>query len=356
MPSPEIIAEIGSAHHGNIDHARRLVAAVADAGADCCKTQIIFAHEIIHQRTDAVVNNHTPVDLYARLKSLERPYSFYKNIRQFCDNANIAFLPSVFGDKSLAIAMELRCARIKIASAELNHCPLLRAVARATCDVILSTGVSTLADIEMALDIIPVRRCALLHCVTAYPAPTHEYNLRLINTLGAIFGAPVGVSDHSPDPYLVPLLATVLRAAIIEKHIVLERSATDLDDCVAIVPKQLRELCVRAHHAARHPEDAMQALREQYSEPEIAATLGDGIKRCAPSEQRNYETTNRSIRALTTIRAGDRLSTQNCAILRGETLGGGLSPYLWSAIEGAIAGYTIEAGYGIQWEHLLPAQ
>ena len=369
---PEIIAEVGSAHGGDIDVALSLVRELAGMGADTYKVQIIFADEILHPRYGYVTINGRSTNLYADFQKLEQPIQFYERIYRECGRLGISFLASVFGTRSLDIALKLGCRRIKIASPELNHIPLLQEVAGSGCSVILSTGVSRVGDIELAVGQFPRGRCTLLHCVTAYPAPPQEYNLRLIETLGGLFSLPVGVSDHSSDPFLVPLLSVHSGAAVIEKHIVPEHTHQQLDDAVALLPTQFAELCRRVRDAAGVPAEVrMQSIIAEYGAKLVTATLGDGQKRLAPREAENYGRSNRCIRAITDIRAGETLSEKNCAILRGEgePAGSGISdstdspargradpgclhPRQWALVLGAVARKNIGDGQRIRLDHI----
>ena len=202
-----IIAEIGTSHRGDPARARALVDAAAKAGADCVKTQIVYAEEIVHPNTGLVELPGGAVSLFDRFRQLEVSRQFFAEMNEYCERRNVAFLASCFGPRSLADLVALGLDTVKIASPELNHVPLLDRVRDAGLSAILSTGVSTLADIDRAVRRIGPEAAALMHCVTAYPAPETEYNLRVISNLSRALEVPVGVSDHSLDPRLVPAAA-----------------------------------------------------------------------------------------------------------------------------------------------------
>lgn len=242
---------------------------------------------------------------------------------------------------------------MKVASPELNHLPLLERLKDFGLPAILSSGVSTLGDIERALETLGPLPRALLHCVTAYPAPPEDYNLRLLASYAALFGIPVGVSDHSLDPLLVPALAVAEGAALVEKHICLSRRDPGLDDPIALDPGDFARMARAVAEAARNPEESLESLRRDYGATRIEAVLGSGRKVLAPSEAANYGRTNRSLHALIDIGVGMRIDEGNAALLRTEKLlRPGLPPAEWPAARGRVARQAIPAGEGIRWEDL----
>ncbi len=356
-----VIAEIGTAHRGDRRRALELVDAAAEAGADCVKTQIVYADEIVHRKTGLVELPGGAVPLWERFRELEADPALFSDMAERCRSRGVTFLASCFGPRSLQDLVDLGAEAVKIASPELNHLPLLKAVRDAGMDVLLSTGVSTLGDIETALEAIAPQPAALLHCVTAYPAPPEEYNLRLLDALATIFGRPVGVSDHSLDPILIPTVAAALGAVCIEKHFTLERAGGGLDDPIALEPAAFRGMVesVRGAEASRASEpvgrdETLATLARQFGPELLESVLGDGVKRLAPSEAENYGRSNRSILAAADIAPGEAIGPENAAILRSEkNLTPGLPPEHWDTIQGARAAKPISDGEGIQWEQLL---
>lgn len=346
-----IIAEIGTTHLGDETKAYELIDAAGDAGADCIKFQLIYADEILHPLTGAVLLPGGKVNLYERFKELERPPEFYKRLKEYTEKRGLAFLCTPFGPASLALLEQMGVDAIKIASPELNHLPLLKQAAAYGKPVILSTGVSLLKDIELALSIIK-DRAILLHCITAYPAPEEEYNLCLLPNLAGIFGVPVGVSDHSMDPVLVPVLSRINGACIIEKHFTLTKSGAGLDDPIAITPDEFKRMAESIRKAEEEEgEKTLSRLKETRGDEKIKAILGDGIKRLAPSEKNNYKTTRRSIHARDDIEAGDVFSPENTGIYRSEkNLLPGLEPEYLPLITGKRSRRKVSAGQGISWD------
>jgi sialic acid synthase SpsE len=349
-----IIAEIGTGHGGSLQKAKELIAAAAEAGADCAKFQCVFADEIIHPNTGTVPLPGGRVALYDRFRALEAGEDFYASVKAYAESLGLVFLCTPFGLGSARLLRALGCEAMKVASPELNHFPLLDELASYGLPTILSSGVSTMADIDRAL-----RRfggvasgIALLHCVTAYPAPAADYNLRVLSSLGSAFGIPVGVSDHSLDPLLVPTLSVAAGGTIVEKHICLSREEKGLDDPIALPPADFAAMArsIRAAQATS-PEATIAALASEFGAADVEAVLGDGIKRLAPSEADNYSRTNRSIHALREIRRGEAFDSSNLAILRSEkVLRPGLDPDLLGVLVGRRAMRDIPSGEGVEWE------
>jgi len=243
---------------------------------------------------------------------------------------------------------------IKIASPELNHFPMLEEIARYGVWKIVSSGVSKLGDIEKAFDVLGCDRSILLHCVTSYPAPEEEYNLKLIPNLAAILGLPVGVSDHSLDPTLVPVLSVLVGGVAVEKHFTLSNEGDGLDDRIALVPDRFRMMVDMLKRAVREPDLMWRELEGRYGKRKIEEILGDGVKRLAESERESYLTTNRSIHAIREIEKGEKLSETNIAILRTEkNLKPGLDPSFYRLVLGKKVVRRVESGDGIEWDDLL---
>lgn len=346
-----IIAEIGTSHDGDIKKAEDLIIAASEAGVDCVKFQYVIAEEIIHPDTGKVSLPGGEIPLFQRFTELEKPLDFYYNLKTITEANNLSFLCTPFGVRSAENLKNIGVDGFKIASPELNHYPLLEKVS--DFPVILSTGVSTLGDIERALK-YPNNGAALLHCITSYPAPEGEYNLNVIPNMSKIFGIPVGVSDHSKDPVLVPSLSTAIGGAVIEKHITLSREGDGLDDPIAITPPELTLMCKKVREAEKNNyQETIGVLYEQFGKKRVDGTLGSGVKTLAASESENYRTTNRSIMAIANIEKGEPFTKKNTALLRSEkVLMPGLSPDFYLSVLKRKAVLNIKSGHGITWEHL----
>ena len=355
-----VIAEIGTGHAGDLAKARELVAAAADSGADCAKFQCVFADEIIHPNTGTVPLPGGDIALYDRFLEMEEGPDFYAALKECAEARGLLFLCTPFGLRSARLLRALGCEAMKVASPELNHLPLLAELASYGLPTLLSSGVSTLADIDRGLRVLrgqsPVEAggaaLALLHCVTAYPAPASDYNLRVLESLGRLFGIAVGVSDHSLDPILVPALSIAAGGVVVEKHICLSRGDSGLDDPIALPPADFARMTAAIRRAQAAEREATIALMKgEYGAAAVEAALGDGVKRLAPSEAANYRRTNRSLHALRDIEKGEVFGEGNAAVLRTEkVLRPGLDPEFFVLILGRRATRHIPSGEGIEWE------
>ncbi len=354
--NPLVIAEIGTGHGGDPAKAAELLHAAREAGAGCAKFQHVYAREILHPRTGFVPLPGGSIPLFDRFRALETGPDFFADLKERAESLGLLFLCTPFGTRSARELADIGVRALKVASPELNHAELLDEVARRALPTILSSGVSTLGDIERALDRlrvpaggIPSR--ALLHCVTAYPAPEEEYNLRILDPLSRLLGLAVGVSDHSRDPVLVPALAVCAGASIVEKHICLSRSDPGLDDPIALPPEEFLRMTRAVRAAAEDPSSAREALDREYGSVRVESVLGDGRKRLAPSERAAYGRTNRSLHALAPIARGEPFTRDNVAALRTEKiLRPGLGPEFLDVLLGRKAARDIPDGEGIEWE------
>lgn len=365
-----IIAEIGTSHEGSVEKARALVDAAADSGADTIKFQWVYADEILHPKTGFVKLPTGDIPLYERFRQLECVPSFYKEMLDYVHSKGCKFCCSPFGLRSLRELLELKPDFVKIASPELNHFPMLKALAEyrkkvgvEEVPVILSSGVSRKEDIKNAIDIVGRENVSLLHCITSYPAPEEEYNIKVISSLKKEFSIETGLSDHSLDPVLVPVLSVACGGTVIEKHITLSRQTKGLDDPVALEPEAFGLMVHTVHQTEatfRHygevvgMERTIEQLSEQYGRERVMAVLGDGIKRLAPAEEANYGRTNRSLHFMHDMKAGQIIDQNDVAVLRTEKiLTPGLTPDWLDKVIGAKLARDVEDGAGVQKEDLI---
>jgi len=349
-----IIAELGTSHEADPVKAGELIEAAAEAGADCIKFQIVYAREILHPNTGEVDLPGGKIRLFDRFRQLEVDPSFFAEMKEKVEKKGLIFLCTPFGLQSARELRELSPKCVKIASPELNFTSLIREIASYRLPTLLSTGVSKLGDIEEALSIFEEtagegNSVCLLHCVTSYPAPEKDYNLRVLKSLSRVFGVPVGISDHSLDPCLVPALGTAMGAAVIEKHFRLSCSNSGLDDPIALPPASFAQMVQAVRRAEKAGSDeTIDAMCRECGKDLVESILGNGIKRLAPSEKVNYQRTNRSIHALSDINEGETIERDMVACLRTEKiLTPGLSPSWEEQIIGLKAKRFIPSGKGI---------
>jgi N-acetylneuraminate synthase/N,N'-diacetyllegionaminate synthase len=304
-----VIAEAGVNHNGDPALARALIDAAADSAADAVKFQTF--------RTSALTSRTAPKAAYQieatgagesqseMLMRLELSTETLRALQAHAAARGIVFFSTPFDEASADTLAALGVPMFKIPSGEITNLPLLRHIAAKGKPIILSTGMSTLDEVAQALAAIgdvadvPV---AILHCVSAYPAPVGEVNLRAMDALRDRFGRPVGLSDHTLG--LEIALAAVARgAAIVEKHLTLDKNLPGPDHRASLEPAEMAEL--------------VRGIRN------IEAALGDGVKRPMPSELDTRRVARKSLVAARALRAGEELVKDAVAVKRPGT---GISP------------------------------
>lgn len=349
-----IIAEAGVNHNGEEALAFQLVEAAHQAGADIVKFQTFKAKSLATEQAKKaeyqVANTQIEESQFAMLSRLELPYEVHHRLVKHCESLGIEFLSTAFDSESLAFLVgNLGLKSLKLPSGELTNAPLVLEHARTGCDLIVSTGMATMAEIETALGVIAFgyitehdtepslqafeeayvspegqkalkEKITLLHCTTEYPAPMEEINLRAMDTLGNTFDLPAGYSDHS-EGITIPIVAAARGAVLIEKHFTLDKNMNGPD-----------------HNASLEP-DELKAMVKAIRQVEIA--LGSGVKTPTVSEVKNKSVVRKSIVAATDIEEGEDLNKSNLMIKRP---GSGLSPYRYWDLIGCKATKAYKAG------------
>ena len=317
-----IIAEAGVNHNGDIEMAKALIDAAADAGADIVKFQTFVAERLVTgvaRKADyQVTNTGSSESQYQMLKRLELTSQMHDELIEHSARRGIEFFSTAFDLQSLDYLMSLGMKRIKIPSGEITNLPYLRSIGSFAKQVILSTGMSNLADIEAALDVLeqagtPRSQIVVLHCNTEYPAPINEVNLKAMQSIATAFGVRVGFSDHTEGTEIA-LAAVALGASVIEKHFTLDRKLPGPDHLASIEPIDLARL--------------VSSIRN------VELAMGDGIKRAGRSEARNLPIVRKSIVAAMPIRQGEAFTFSN---LIAKRPGSGISPMRWDEVVGKIA-------------------
>lgn len=317
-----IIAEAGVNHNGDMSTARQLIDVAAEAGADMVKFQTFSADRLA--TADAAKADYQTRALgdgesqQTMLRRLELTRDMHVALIAHCKSRRIQFFSTGFDEGSVDFLAELGLDRFKIPSGEITNMPYLRHVGKYGKPVILSSGMSTLGEIEAALDVLegagtPRERITVLHCNTEYPTPMPDVNLRAMLTIGDAFGVAVGYSDHTLGTE-VAVAAAALGASVIEKHFTLGRNLSGPDHKASLEPFELKAMIV----AIRNIEQA----------------LGDGIKRPSASEAKNKSIARRSLVAARAIRAGEIFNASN---LTAKRPGIGLSPMRWDEVVGRTA-------------------
>lgn len=308
-PRAFIIAEAGVNHNGRLATALRLVDAAKRAGADAIKFQTFRAERIASARAALAPYQRRRLgrsgSQLEMIRKLELSVRDHERIMARCRRIGIVFMSTPFDEDSADLLQRLGVRRFKLPSGEITNKGLLRHVAAKGLPIILSTGMADLAEVSKAVGWIREISKApltLLHCVTEYPAPLDQINLKAMATMRDAFGLPVGYSDHTLG-IDVSVAAAALGACVIEKHLTLDRRAPGPDHAASLEPAEFKSL--------------VEAVRN------VEAALGDGIKRAAACELRNRVAARRSLVAASDLPAGHRLVRADIEVKRP---GDGLPP------------------------------
>lgn len=318
---PIIIAEAGVNHNGSLETALKLVDAAALSGADYVKFQTFKSDKIVTgdgKTADYQKDNTKAVSQLEMLRRLELPFDDFSIIANRCRQNGIGFLSTPFDLESIDFLASLDMDFMKVPSGEITNLPYLRKISRLRMPIILSTGMSTLADVEGALQVLydgGVSRndITVLHCNTQYPTPYSDVNLKAMITMREAFGVNVGYSDHTPG-IVVPMAAVALGASVIEKHFTLDKSMEGPDHIASIDPDELAEMVRGIRH--------------------VSMALGSPMKKVTPSEKKNMTAARKSIVAAADIKKGEIFTEDNLSVKRP---GNGISPMHWDRIVGRTA-------------------
>jgi len=319
-----IIAEAGVNHNGDIELAKKLIDVAAEAGVDYVKFQTFKSESLVSKFAKKaayqIENTQDAIESQLQmLKKLELSNSQHFELVQYCNNKNISFFSTAFDLESLSFLKELGLNIVKIPSGEITNLPYLRKAATLFKEVIISTGMSSMVEIEEALDVflqagIKKNDITILHCNTEYPTPMSDVNLNAMLAIQKMFGVKVGYSDHTKG-IEVPIAAVAMGGSMIEKHFTLDRSLPGPDQLASLEPDELMNMV----HSIRNIEKAIG---------------GSGIKEPSESEIKNISIARKSIVAKTIIQKGDRFTEFNITTKRP---GMGLSPMKWDEVIGKIA-------------------
>lgn len=330
------IAEVGVNHNGDMDLAIELIRKSAASGADTVKFQTFKTEQLVTRTAQQAGYQHRnfeqdkPDTQFGMLKALELGFDDFRTLKDECHRQNIQFLSTPFDIESAHFLTDaLGDKVIKVGSGDFDNYPLLIAIASRGVEVILSTGMATLGEIEMSLGALAfgylagaretpsieafwaafgtaeardvlAQKVTILHCTTEYPAPPESLNLRAIPLIARAFGVPVGFSDHSQGD-AAAIAALTLGATVLEKHVTLDRSLPGPD-----------------HKASMEPDEFARMVTKLKA---TKTALGDGIKRVQQAEIANKKIARKSPVAARAIRAGDVITEEDITLKR--TVGGG---------------------------------
>ena len=246
-----IVAEAGSNHNGSFDQALGLIDAAADARADAVKFQQFKAAKLYPKSAGASDYLNTPRSIYDIIHDMEAPEDWVPRLAAHCRQRGLAFLSSPFDEESVDL-LNPWVPAFKVASYEMTHAPLLRHIARKGKPMIVSTGAAVLDEVVRSVEIIRAEgndQIVLLQCTAKYPTPLDAINARALVALREATGLPTGLSDHSRDPIIAPVVAVALGACVIEKHFTLSNRLPGPDHAFAVEPDELRTLVQRVREA-----------------------------------------------------------------------------------------------------------
>lgn len=319
-----IIAEAGVNHNGDINLAKKLIDVAVEAGVDYVKFQTFKSESLVSKsakKADYQIENtkNSTENQLQMLKNLELSHEQHVELMTYCRQKNIAFFSTAFDLESLIYLKELGLTMVKIPSGEITNLPYLRKAAELFSRVIISTGMSTMNDIELALNVFlnsGIKKAAIyiLHCNTEYPTPMQDVNLLAMLSIKNKFNVEIGYSDHTLG-IEVPIAAVAIGATMIEKHFTLDRSLPGPDQLASLEPLELKAMVASIRNI------------------EIAIS-GNGMKEPSSSELKNMEIARKSIVAKTVINKGDIFSDSNITTKRP---GNGISPMLWDKVIGQVA-------------------
>jgi N,N'-diacetyllegionaminate synthase len=304
-----IIAEAGVNHNGDMDIAKRLIDVAAEAGVDAVKFQTLNAARYISRyapkaryQLAATDEGESQVDMVSKYELSREQHC---ELIQYCSERDLHFFSTAFDELGVDLLAELEVACFKIPSGEITNLPLIEHITAKGKPMILSTGMSSIGEVEKAVATMAVngmRDIALLHCVSNYPALPEDANLRAMQTMEKAFGLPIGYSDHTSGVEIA-IAAVALGARIIEKHFTIDKELPGPDHQASLEPNELRLM--------------VSAIRN------VEAGLGDGVKRLMSSENNTRDVARKSLVAARSLKVDEVIDRSAIAIKRPGT---GISP------------------------------
>jgi len=317
-----IIAEAGVNHNGSIDLAKKLIDVAAGAGADAVKFQTFKAENLVIKNAQKAAYQKQTTDSnesqFEMIKKLELDIDTHRELMTYCAEKRILFLSTPFDHDSIELLNKLGLEIFKIPSGEITNLPYLKHIGSLNKQVILSTGMADLGEIEDALNLLIKsgtlrKNITVLHANTMYPTPMEDVNLKAMQTIGNAFDVVYGYSDHTLG-IEVDIAAVALGASVIEKHFTLDKTMQGPDHQASLEPWELIKM--------------VESIRN------IELALGSSVKQSSKSEQPNLGVARKSIIAKVNIKKGAKLTEENLTIKRPGT---GISPMRWAEVIGQVA-------------------
>lgn len=317
-----IIAEAGVNHNGDIELAKKMIDLAVEAGIDIVKFQTFKSENLVTKNAAManyqIENTGKTDSQLAMLKKLELKESDFKDLQDYCVIKGIKFFSTGFDIESLMFLKTLNMGLWKVPSGEITNLPYLEFIGKCNEPVILSTGMSTLEEIEAAIEVLTnagtdKKKISVLHCNTDYPTHFEDVHLNAMNTIKERLGVEIGYSDHTPGVE-VSVAAVALGATIIEKHFTLDRDLPGPDHKASLDPNELKILATQIRN--------------------IEKALGRSEKIPSERESKNIQIARKSIVAKINIKAGELFTVSNLTTKRPGT---GISPMKWHEVVGTVA-------------------
>lgn len=331
---PYVIAEMSANHNGNIDNAYKIIDIAKVAGADAVKMQTYTADTITidsdmpdFQLTEGLWAGRSLYQLY---REAFTPWEWHKPLFDYANKLGITTFSSPFDNTAVDLLEDLNAPAYKVASFEAVDLPLIKYVASTGKPVIISTGMADAEEIGGAIEAAREGGCkelAILHCVSGYPAPAKDYNLRTVLDMQERFSLPVGLSDHTLDN-VTAVASVALGACIIEKHVTLDRSGGGPDDSFSLEPEELKQLCAGAKTAW-----------------ESLGVVDYGRK----SSEKDNVKFRRSLYIVKDSKAGEIITENNIKSIRP---GYGIAPKHYDNIIGKVLAKDVKRGTAVSWDML----
>lgn len=316
-----IIAEGGINHNGSVKIAKKLIEKAVDAGADAIKFQTFTADDLTSPKSK----------FYETFKKLELSFDDFSELKDHAKKQDIMFLSTPFSFEAVDMLDRLKVPAFKIASGDLTHIPLIKHIALKNKPIIISTGMANMTEVKYAVKTIEAtgnKKIIILHSSSTYPTPPEEANLNAIQSMEHQFSYPIGYSDNGND-MLVPLIAISLGAKLIEKHFTLNRSSNGPDHIVSLDPTLFTNLVRNIRH--------------------VEKILGNGIKKCQPSEMENKIEARRSLTAKISLEPGSKILEKSIGFKRPAK---GIEPQFINKVIGKKVIRQINVGESIKWKYL----
>lgn len=331
-----IIAEAGVNHNGDLELAKQLVLAAKEAGADAVKFQTFQAKHLVTadapQADYQARNSGKTESQFDMLKRLELPLEAFAELSRYCQELGIMFMSTAFDEESADFLAGLGMSIFKIPSGELTNIPLLQHIARFGKPMIVSTGMGTIEEIKEAVETIQAAGnddITVLHCVTDYPTPPEQVNLRAMHVIQAALGVPIGYSDHSMG-IEASVIAVAAGAKVIEKHFTLDCNLPGPDHKASLEPKDLGEM--------------VKGIRK------VEVLLGSGRKQPNEAELAVAKIVRRSVVAARDLKTGDTITSDMVLLRRPGT---GIEPARMGEVIGRTLSREVKEGVLLLWDDLV---